>query len=88
MKKRTKAKGRERRRTQRLNISIPIKYKILPRKRVLEETLCHDISGGGIRVTLNYPLKKGIKLKTLLHFPSDPKPIVALSKVVDRKSVV
>lgn len=72
----------EKRKTQRLNIPIQIKYKLLPQEKILEETFCQNISGGGIGLNLDTPLKKGDKLKTFLHFPDDRRPVIAKSKVI------
>jgi len=72
----------ERRKAQRLNLSIPVKFKFLSKQKILEETFCRDISGGGIKLRLNKPLDKGERLKTLLYFPDDPKPVSAISKVI------
>ena len=74
--------ARERRRAERLNIPIQIKYKLLPYKRILQETFSQNISGSGLKLSLGSPLKKGDRLKTLLYFPGDPKPVTAFSKVV------
>jgi hypothetical protein len=50
---------------------------LLPRKRILESVFSRDISGSGIGFRLGEPLKKGEKLKILLHFPEEAKPITA-----------
>lgn len=76
-----KMRIRERRKFQRLNISIPVKYKFLPRKKILKEIFCKNISGGGLKLRLDYPLKKGDRLKTFLYFPGDSTPVTAFSKV-------
>lgn len=73
---------KERRKAQRLNIPIQVKYKLLPRKRVLQQTFCQDISGKGARLILDSPLKKGDRLKTLLYFPEDSRPVTAFSKII------
>lgn len=72
---------REKRKTQRLNIPIQVKYKLLSKNRVLNETFSQDISGGGVKLRLSNPLKKGVAIKTLLHFPYDKIPITAYTKV-------
>ncbi len=77
-----KGKFVDRRKTQRLNIPILVKYKIFPRKKLLEETFCQDISGSGFRLKTEYPIKNGERFKTLLHFPSSLKPVTATSEVV------
>ena len=78
----TNKKIRERRRAQRLDIKFKIKYKLMPRKKILEETISQNVSGGGFCVHLNQPLKNGSKLKVLLYMPNVKQPITALSKVV------
>jgi len=72
----------ERRKAQRLNIPIEVKYKLLPRKKIARETFCHDISGTGLRLKLESPLTKGDKVKTFLYFPKDSTPVTADSRVV------
>jgi hypothetical protein len=72
----------ERRKAQRLTIPILMSYKIFPRKKILEETFCQDISGNGFRIKTEYPLKQGDRFKTLLHFPFSSEPITATSEVV------
>lgn len=72
----------ERRKSQRLNISILIKYRILPKSKILDEIFCQDISGGGLKLCSGTFFKKGERLKTLIHFPDDKKPVSAISKVV------
>lgn len=73
---------KERRKAQRLNIPLRMKYKLRTERGVLEESIVQDISGGGIGLSLDKPLKKGSKLKVLIYFPDDPKPISAESQVV------
>ena len=80
MKKMTR-KTTDRRKSQRLKIPIQIRYKLLPHKRVLEETLTQNVSGGGMGLRLSQPLRKNDKLKVFLNFPTDPKPITAISEV-------
>jgi len=72
----------ERRKAQRLKIPILISYKVFPRKKIIDETFSQDISGRGFRLKTAYPLKKGDKFKTLLHFPASPAPVTAKSEVV------
>lgn len=79
---RHKKRFREKRKTQRINFPIQIKYKLLPRKKILNETFAEDISGGGVRIRAGFPLKKGDRLKALLHFPNGPVPITAFTEVV------
>ncbi|MCK9603086.1 MAG: PilZ domain-containing protein [Candidatus Omnitrophica bacterium] len=84
LKMNVKVKGRfkERRMFQRLNIPLHFQYKLLPHKIILESAFSRDISGGGISFRLGQPLKQGAKLKVLLHFPGETKPVTAVSQVV------
>jgi c-di-GMP-binding flagellar brake protein YcgR len=73
----------EKRRAQRIKVSLPIEYQLMPKKRVLiEKIFTRDISGGGIGLRLRYPLEEGMHLKTLLYFPMSKQPISSVSKVV------
>ena len=77
-----KNRGIERRRTQRLDIPIPVRYRLSwNRKDFSEQVLTKNISGGGMCLSLKQPLKAGTKLKMSLYFPSDPVPIESLSEV-------
>lgn len=78
---------RERRRAQRLSIPIKVKYKLLPKRKILEEIFTQNISGGGVSLRLAQSLQKGARLKTLLHFPGDPNPVTAVSEVIWCKRV-
>lgn len=71
----------EKRKAQRINLPIQVSYSLHPKKKVLDETFCHDISGGGLCISFSVRMKKGDRLKTLLHFPNDKKPVTAISKV-------
>ena len=77
----------ERRKSQRLDISIKTKYRQLAKKKLLEEIFTQNISGGGAGLRLAKPLPKGARIKTMLHFPDDPKPITAVSEVIWCKKV-
>ena len=72
----------ERRKSVRLRVPLKIEYELKHGKKVLEETFCEDISAGGLRLCLNFPVKEGDAFKTLIHFPSDQKPVEATSQVV------
>lgn len=72
----------ERRKAQRLNIPLQIKYKLLTKKRILEEVFCQDISGGGLKLRLKESLTVGQRMEVLLYFPNDPNPVTAKSSVV------
>ena len=75
-------KSREKRRAQRLNIPIEVKYKLFRKKRVLEEIFTQNISGSGVGIKSTKPLAKGTRIRTLLQFPGDPIPVTAISEVV------
>lgn len=75
-------KFKEKRSFQRLNIPVRFQYKLLPHKRILESAFSRDISGGGISFHSSEALKKGERLKILLHFSEEAKPVTAFSRVV------
>ena len=72
----------DKRKAERFNVPIQVKYKYLPHKKVLAEAIVQNISGSGIRLKLPHPLHKGKHLKVLLYFPGDRHFITALSEVV------
>jgi len=95
----------EKRKSQRLKVPVKVRYKLLPKKKILNEIFCYDLSGGGLRLRfgmkgeqikifcqdisgkrfhlrLSYPLQKEDRLKTLMHFPADEKPVAVTSRVV------
>lgn len=72
----------ERRKATRLDIQLKIGYKLPPGRKMIIETFSENISGKGIRVTLNKKLRKGDRLKTLIYFPKEPKPVTSFSEVV------
>lgn len=73
----------EKRKAQRLNIRLELKYRYSFKGKILiQEVLTKNISGGGIGLVLDKPLKVGTALKTVLYFPNDPKPVASLSRVV------
>jgi len=71
----------EKRKTSRLHIPLNIEYRVMPKQKIIKEKLT-DISGGGVKLTLDSPLKKGERLKTLIYFPEERLPITAFSEVV------
>lgn len=73
---------KDKRMANRLNIPLKIEYKLLPKQRILKEVFLEDISGTGLRVSLNYHLNKGSRLKTLLYFPKEENPVTAFSEVI------
>lgn len=80
----------EKRKTQRLSISLPVRYRILSKKTKKfdwHETFSYDISGGGMRFRLDTPLEKGERIDTLIRFPDDPKPVNIVSEVAWQKKI-
>lgn len=80
-------KSGEKRRAQRLNIPIKVKYKLFRKKRILEEIFTQNISGSGIGIKASKLLVKGSKIRTLLQFPGDSTPIAAVGEVMWCKKV-
>lgn len=35
----------------------------------------YDVSGGGVRLRLGYPIGRGKRIDMLMYFPDDPKPV-------------
>lgn len=77
-----RGKRKEKRKFTRITVPLPIKYEWLSKKDILKEALCQNISGGGMMLKVDRPLKVGERLKTLFYFPQDAKPIGAISEVV------
>lgn len=73
---------KDKRMASRLNIPLKIEYKLLPKQRILKEVFLEDVSGTGLRVSLDQYLSKGSRLKTLLYFPEEKNPVTAFSEVV------
>jgi len=79
----TTKRYQDRRKAERLRIPLKIEYRLMPRKRMLIQKLnAQDISGGGLGLRIHYPLKKGTRLRTLLYFPGDTKPVRSTSEVM------
>jgi c-di-GMP-binding flagellar brake protein YcgR len=75
----------QKRESQRLDVALRVQYGILSgraKKNGWQETFSHDISGGGIKLRLDFSLEKGNRLDTLIYFPGDSKPVHAIVKVV------
>lgn len=82
MARQKKATGSERRRSERLDIPLEMQYQLSAKKKtLLQRIVTKNISGGGIGVTFDRPLDRKTKFKTLLYFPTDPKPISSVSEV-------
>lgn len=71
----------EKRKAQRLDIPIKVKYRLSARDKILRESFCHNVSGSGMQITSDCPFKKGERLKSLLYFPGERKPVTAMSKI-------
>ena len=52
------------------------------KKTLIEEVFTKDISGGGVGIRLGKPLKVGTRLKTVIYFPNDTRPVSSMSEVV------
>lgn len=73
----------EKRRTERLKVPLQVEYRFsAKRKTLVERIFANNISGGGIGLILDKPIALGTRLKTLIYFPNDAKPIEIISKVV------
>ena len=72
----------ERRRYVRLDTRLKIHYRILQVSPTPTSTETLDISGGGIRIFLNEPLKVGTLLELEIFLPNDAKPIRCQGKLV------
>ncbi|MDD5584613.1 MAG: PilZ domain-containing protein, partial [Candidatus Omnitrophica bacterium] len=73
----------ERRKAQRLNISLPLEYRPVAGKSISSEKIfTRDISGSGVGLRLAYPVAKGARLGVLLHFPTDSRPVSSIGEIV------
>ena len=72
----------ERRQYIRLDTRLKIYYRILQHSPVPTSTETLDISGGGIRIFLNEPLKIETPLEMEIFLPNDTKPIRCQGKLV------
>ena len=80
--------SKERRMAQRIKVPLRVKYKILNRLNIMEENITQDVSGTGYKMLLKRHCPKGQKVKTLLYFPLDKKPVLAISEVAWSKGIV
>jgi c-di-GMP-binding flagellar brake protein YcgR len=71
----------ERRRFQRVDSNLPVKYKNLKTATVPMGSLTKDISEGGIRFKTNEFISLACRLVVEITIPTTPKPIKAISKV-------
>lgn len=77
----TKTILKERRKSDRLNIPLVIEHSSF-RKKAAIKTFSSDISGSGMRLSLQHRMERDEKLKILIHFPGDKRPVTAFSKVI------
>ncbi|MFH1771803.1 MAG: PilZ domain-containing protein [Candidatus Omnitrophota bacterium] len=82
LKHKIKVRNGEKRKSQRLNIPLNIKFKGMWGEKSLQEITTKDVSGGGMRITSERLLDKGSKIKAQLNFPHQPKPVHLISEVV------
>jgi len=73
---------KERRKAQRLNIPIPVKFRRFGKKGTYRESNCQNISGSGIMLCLDLPVKKGDKFEMLIHLSGDPIPVETVVEVM------
>ena len=71
----------ERRRWQRVDSNLPVRYKNLKTSTVPMGTLTKDISEGGIRFKTNEFISLACRLVVEITLPTVPRPIKAISKV-------
>lgn len=73
---------KDKRVAQRISVPLRVRYQDLDKKQVSGETYTLDISGGGLRLNLDRPFKKGDMVKTLIYFPYQQTPVTTLNKVI------
>jgi c-di-GMP-binding flagellar brake protein YcgR len=71
----------EKRRFQRMNSNLPLRYKNLKTATVPMGSITKDISEGGIRFKTNEFISLACRLVVEITLPMAPKPIKAISKV-------
>lgn len=72
----------ERRKSQRLNSLLPIKYKNKRNGPFLQALACQDIGGRGIRIVLPHEVKMNDRMQVLLYLRDMPNPIKTICRVV------
>jgi len=73
----------EKRKADRLKVPLQVEYRFsTQRKTLIERIRAHNISGSGIGLILSNPMEIGTRLKTLVYFPDDTRPVELISKVV------
>lgn len=72
----------ERRKFTRLAIPMEIRWGYHSKKLSTVGATAHDVSGGGLCLILDHPIKVGTRLKTALIFPSERRPVTAVSRVM------
>ena len=71
----------EKRRFQRMDSSLPLKYKNLKTATIPMESITKDIGEGGIRFKTSEFISLACRLVVEITLPMVPKPIKAISKV-------
>lgn len=72
----------ERRSYVRLDISVDVKYKIIPKNEPVMSGTTSDISAGGFRFFSKDKLEPGTKLNLEIVLPDQEKPVMAKGEVV------
>ena len=72
----------ERRKSQRLDLPLKLACQWYGRRKPAVEAVTYNASGGGMKIRVDTPLRKGDILKGKLHFPESRTPIRAKSEVV------
>lgn len=73
---------KERRKSQRIYLTLPLKYK-KPEDSCFQQAIaCKDLSGGGLKVLLPRPLKIGEKIEVAIYLREGSGPVSAICKVL------
>jgi len=70
----------EKRESNRLNINIPMKYKLMGNESIYQ-TIMHDISNGGLRLMSKVSIPSDKKIMFELNLSGNGKPIVSIGKI-------
>ena len=71
----------ERRRFVRLDTRLPVSYQVLP-SEPRQTSISADLSGGGMCLFVNEPLKLGTPLRVTISLPDRDRPIAFTAEVV------
>jgi c-di-GMP-binding flagellar brake protein YcgR len=72
---------REKRRYVRANGLVLVNYKI-PNLEIEGKSSAYDVSGGGLRITVNQKLELGTLIEMEIYLPGSSQPILAKGEVV------